>query len=249
MIRRRWLLLAGLSAVGALALSASFDRWKEWRALLVAPSVARFPVRGIDVSHHQGPIDWRRVKAAGQSFAFIKATEGADFRDRRFLDNWHGARAQGLVTGAYHFFTFCSPGAAQAENFLAVAPRGEGDLPLAVDIEFAGNCTAWESLASIQRELRVFVAHLESSERRPPLLYTTLDSLGELIPTDLHGYSYWIRSLWGEPGVPVRWLFWQHSSIGEVPGVRGPVDLNVFRDSPLAWRELVAGSGAPELGR
>jgi lysozyme len=199
-------------------------------------------VRGIDVSHHQGAIDWRKVKAAGQSFALIKATEGADFRDTRFLDNWHGARAQGLVTGAYHFFTFCAPGAAQAENFLAVAPREEGTLPLAVDVEFAGNCVAWESLASIQRELRIFVAHLESNEGRQPLLYTTLDSLGELIPADLHGYPYWIRSLWGEPGMPVQWLFWQHSSTGEVPGVQGRVDLNVFRDSPAAWRELVAAS-------
>jgi lysozyme len=129
---------------------------------------------------------------------------------------------------------------AQAENFLAVAPRDEGALPLAVDIEFAGNCVAWESLATIQRELRVFVAHLESNEGRPPLLYTPLGSLGELIPPELQGYSYWIRSLWGEPGVPVRWLFWQHSSTGEVPGVRGPVDLNVFSDSASAWRELVA---------
>jgi lysozyme len=253
------LIIGGLALLGAAALVffGSELNWEAWRARLVAPSHSRFPLRGIDVSHHQGPIDWPRVRASGQSFAFIKASEGTDFRDTRFVENWQAARAAGLVTGAYHFFTFCSPGIAQAENFLAVAPprrpehelaQSEPLLPLAVDIEFTGNCVGWESVASIQRELRVFVERLESGAGRRPLLYTTLDCLRELIPPELKGHPYWLRSLWGEPKVDAAWQFWQHSALGEVPGVQGPVDLNVFAGSEANWQGLVL-SGLPSPAR
>jgi lysozyme len=248
-------LLAGVVALGALAFGAKALKWEAWRARLTAPSPARFPVRGIDVSHHQGPIDWPRVKDSGQSFVFIKATEGTDFRDVRFQENWRGARATGLVTGAYHFFTFCSPGLLQADHFLEVTrelseeqPGGHA-LPPAVDIEFTGNCLSWESLTAIRRELGIFVERLQSRTGRQPVLYTTLDCLEELIPPSLYAHPYWLRSLWGEPRVEASWQFWQHSALGEVPGVQGPVDLNVFAHSRADWQKLVLGSGEQAGGR
>src|ERR1044071_3304348 len=70
------------------------------------PAPARYPVRGIDVSHHQGNIDWKSVKTSGITFAYLKATEGSDFADADFPANWHGSAKPGLVRGAYHFFTF-----------------------------------------------------------------------------------------------------------------------------------------------
>jgi lysozyme len=248
-------LLLGGVALGALALGGRAPKWEAWRARLTAPSRSRFPVRGIDVSHHQGVIDWPRVKDSGQSFAFIKATEGTDFRDVRFKDNWRAARAAGLVTGAYHFFTFCSPGLLQAEHFLAVTLEaseertGEHLLPPAVDIEFTGNCLSWESLTAIRRELGIFVERLESRTGQQPVLYTTLDGREELIPPQLYAHPYWLRSLWGEPRVEARWQFWQHSALGEVPGVVGPVDLNVFAHSLADWQTLVRGSVEPAEAR
>ena len=68
------------------------------------PSVAWFPVRGVDVSHHQGEIDWPRLSGENNSFAFIKATEGGDFVDPRFAANWSAAGRAALRVGAYHFF-------------------------------------------------------------------------------------------------------------------------------------------------
>jgi lysozyme len=215
------------------------ERWDDWRTFLVAPSKERYPIRGIDVSHHQGPIDWAQVRSSGQSFAFIKATEGADFRDTRFSENWREARAQGLVTGAYHYFTFCSPGLAQAENFLAIAPLDAGVLPLAVDVEFAGNCVGWESVEEIRRELRAFVERVRAQVGQPPLLYTTEEVRLELIPVELHDHPYWLRSLWGEPGGAAQLQFWQYSDTGSVPGVTGEVDLNVFIGPTTAWRTLL----------
>jgi lysozyme len=67
----------------------------------------KMPVQGIDVSRWQGKIDWASVAAAGKQFAFIKATEGGDHIDPRFLENWHGAKQAGLVRGAYHFVYWC----------------------------------------------------------------------------------------------------------------------------------------------
>ena len=245
----RWVaLLAVLGAAGGAAVFVLGhpERWDDWRTFFVAPDVERFPVRGIDVSHHQGVIDWQRVKASGQTFAFIKATEGADFRDTRFSQNWQLARQHGLVTGAYHFFTFCSPGLAQAENFLAVAPLEAPLLPLAVDVEFTGNCVGWESVDEIRRELRAFVELVEQRVGHSPLLYTTEDVRRELVPVELHGHGYWVRSLWGQPSDDIAWQFWQYSDTGRVPGISGQVDLNVFVGQPAAWSELLArAEGTP----
>jgi lysozyme len=221
------------------------QRWDAWRTFWFGPERERFPVHGIDVSHHQGVIDWARVKASGQVFVFLKATEGADFRDTRFVENWRAARAQGLVTGAYHFFTFCSPGVAQAENFLAVAPRDESVLPLAVDVEFTGNCVGWESVPQIQTELVAFVEHVRAQAGSTPLLYTTEEVRLELVPRELQQHAYWLRSLWGEPSGEIDWRFWQYSDTGSVPGIRGEVDLNVFAGELAAWRSLIERASLP----
>jgi lysozyme len=236
----RSVVVVALAAGGIAALLlAGPERWDDLRELLVAPSSELFPVRGVDVSHHQGPIDWARVRGSGKAFAFIKATEGADFRDTRFSENWREARAQGLVTGAYHFFTFCSPGVAQAENFLAVAPLDAPVLPLAVDVEFTGNCVGWESVEEIRRELQAFVGRVQARVGQSPLLYTTEEVRLELIPVELHEHPYWLRSLWGEPGGAARLQFWQYSDTGKVPGITGEVDLNVFMGALPAWQVLV----------
>jgi lysozyme len=238
-------LLAGscLAVAGPALVLAQPERWDNVRTFFVEPSASRFPVRGIDVSHHQGVIDWAKVKASGQAFAFIKATEGTDFRDTRFTENWQSARAAGLVTGAYHFFTFCSPGLAQAENFLSVAPLDAPALPLSVDVEFTGNCVGWESVEAIRRELVTFVESVRSRAGHVPLLYTTEEVRSELVPAVLHPQRYWLRSLWGQPSEAVEWHFWQYSDSGSVPGITTRVDLNVFAGQGAAWAELLSKPG------
>ncbi|HEV7717761.1 MAG TPA: GH25 family lysozyme, partial [Arsenicitalea sp.] len=107
-----------------------------------APDRLKYPVRGIDVSHHQGKIDWPGVAVTGVSFAYIKASEGGDHVDTAFGPNWSGARSVGITVGAYHFFTLCRPGAEQAANFLRVLPLDQPMLPPVIDLEFGGNCKA-----------------------------------------------------------------------------------------------------------
>ncbi len=66
-------------------------------------------VEGVDVSSHQEAIDWRALAGTGVKFAYIKASEGADFRDERFASNWRDSAAAGIKRGAYHYFTLCKP--------------------------------------------------------------------------------------------------------------------------------------------
>ena len=197
------------------------------------PSRVEFPVRGIDVSRYQGVIDWDAVAASGVAFAFVKATEGTDLRDPRFEDNWTGAARANLRRGAYHFFTFCTSGEAQAENFTAVVPVDETALPPAVDVEFAGNCRRWTSLAGIRSELVVFLAILERTYGRRPIVYFTSQSHRRVLDGHVAGYPTWARNLFGRP--PSRfgeWRFWQYAHNGRVAGIDGLVDLNVFRGTP-----------------
>jgi lysozyme len=238
--RPRWLWIpAALVLIGSALAFVRFGTplTEKARALLAArPSRERYPVVGVDVSHHQGRIDWAAVAQSGVSFAFVKASEGTDFRDRRFSQNWQAARAAGIVVGAYHFFTFCSEGREQARHFRSVVPAEPGALPPAVDVEFAGNCRSWTSEAQIQAELVAFVAEIERTFGRSPVLYTTEDAFRRVIPPELHDRRFWLRDLFGEPASPTgRFWIWQYSDSGSIPGIRGPVDLNVFGGSTAEW--------------
>jgi len=204
------------------------------------PVAARYDVHGIDVSHHQGAIDWAAVRTDHIEFAYIKATEGADWHDPRFAENWRGAGDAGLRRGAYHFFTFCTPGRPQAEHFLAVLRDARGDLPPAVDVEFTGNCTRWDSIETIRAELAVFLAHVESEAGRRPIVYLPTSAHQRIVDGHFPDHALWVRHVFLAP--PQRrygtWLFWQFSQDGRIAGISRPVDLNVFRGSSAEFEQL-----------
>jgi len=206
------------------------------------PSKSRYPIRGIDVSHHQGEIDWEMLKRNDVSFAYIKATEGMDFKDTRFQQNWEEARTAGISRGAYHFFTFCSPGDLQAEHFLRVAPPEARTLPLAVDIEFAGNCRNWSSIEDIRRELSVFLNKLLAAGVRDPVLYVTRESYRRIVAGEFPSYKLWIRGVFRKPALVAGqdWLFWQFADRGKLSGVNGFIDLNVFRGARSDFASILS---------
>lgn len=230
---RAWLsLLAALLAVFAAALAA----WLWFRHYRADPD--RHPVHGIDVSHHQGAIDWTKVAGDGVAFAYLKATEGGDHRDREFARNWREARAAGLAVGAYHFFTFCRPGADQAANVLAVLPAEPDALPPAVDLEFGGNCGRVPDGAAMRRELDAFLAPVERAAGKPAILYVTPEFLAAY-RGHLPARGLWRRSILRAPDDTAPWRLWQYHNRGRVDGIRGPVDLNVFdgdADAFAVWR-------------
>lgn len=230
---------AGLAGLGALFAALIYTYYVTYR-----PDPSRFPVQGIDVSHHQGEINWPAV-AANVSFAYIKATEGGDFRDRRFIENWRAAKAAGIVRGAYHFYTLCRAADLQAANFSAVVPREAGMLPPALDLEFGGNCPARPTVDAVKAELAVFSDAVFSSYGVRPVLYVTREFL-KAYGTALPSHSgLWIRSIaWAPYRSEGPWVFWQYHNRGSVGGISGPVDRNVFHADKSAFAGfLVAEKG------
>ncbi len=137
------------------------------------PDRSRYPVRGIDVSHHQGEIEWAKVAADDVTFAYIKATEGGDFRDKAFARNWSEARKAGIATGAYHFYTFCRPAADQAQNIIATVPKEADALPLVIDLEFGGNCAAAPEAPHLKAEITLLLERVEAHFGQTAILYVT----------------------------------------------------------------------------
>ena len=205
-------------------------------AVYLAVCWARDPVRlrsgehrGIDVSSHQGKIDWATVRASGIEFAYIKATEGGDWVDDHFADNWKASGAAGVRRGAYHFFTLRRPGADQADNFLKVAPPEAGALQPVVDLEFGGNTSARPEREVIVRELGTFIQRVESAYKQPIILYLLPEFEQTYGVYQLFPRQIWLRSLMTRPPDGMKWLLWQYTPLGRVPGIEGDVDLNIGR--------------------
>jgi lysozyme len=201
-----------------------------------------YDVIGVDVSHHQGDIDWPTLARTDVSFAYIKATEGGDFRDRRFEANWEGARRAGLARGAYHFFTQCRTGAEQARNFMAAVPREPGALPPAVDLEHMGPCRSGPPVVNLVEEIATFLAMLQDHYGRRPILYVTPEFDRAYLRGHFEGETFWTCSIVLPPWFRTdRWLLWQYHQCGRRAGVNGPVDLNAFRGSRRDLEAFAAG--------
>jgi lysozyme len=228
---KRWLALTliGAALIVAAAFAAGFLLYQRGLLHLNNPDRSSYPVRGLDVSEHQGIIDWEHlVEVSNIRFAFIKASEGTKTRDHLFKRNWTLARGR-VARGAYHFFTFCGSGGAQARNFLSVLPRS-AELPPAVDVEFSGNCRSWTSLAEVRRQLATFLSLVRRKSGRTPLIYVTKESYGRIIKGRFTEYSLWVREVVftaSKQAYPSL-RFWQWTGKGRPAGVAGFTDLDVF---------------------
>ena len=217
------LVLAVTAPLGAMALGA----WTPWAHGLLT---------GVDVSHHQGRIDWVALARTDVRFAYVKATEGAGHVDPRFRENWQAARAARIPRGAYHFFTLCRGGAQQAENFLTTVARDDDALAPALDLEHLGPCRESPAITDVVGEVRTFLARVEAAHGRRPILYVT-EEFHDLYLRPLRGERFWIRALFQRPTFREgEWVLWQHHNRGRRSGVRGPVDINALRGSLASLR-------------
>jgi len=211
----------------------------------------RYPVHGIDISRWQGDIDWRAVRAAGTRFAFIKATEGGDHIDPRFVQNWNGARAAGIPTGAYHFVYWCRPAHEQAHWFVQHIPQANDNLalPPILDVEWNGHsrtCPKKVSREVAIEKMKLMLRELEQHTGKRPIIYPDIPFHKDVIEgtSEFEGYPFWIRSTAARPEERYanrRWEFWQFTTTGRVPGIRGDVDRNAFYGSEEEFQNWVAG--------
>lgn len=187
---------------------------------------------GIDVSSHNGKINFECVSGAGIDFVIIKASEGAAFRDSRFASNYDSAKDNGLAVGAYHFFRFDVDGTLQARNFVETIGDRDFDLPLVIDVEEHGNPYVFLR-SKVVRQLRDMVDELTALEYRV-MIYTNKDGYYKFIKDNFDDYPLWLCSLNRRPDLD--WTIWQYSHWGKVDGIQGDVDLNRFYGNLEQWK-------------
>ena len=220
----------GFLAVLAVLIYAGMWAWDTYRHPKANVDFGRYPVRGIDISAHNGDVDFKRVAESGIKFVWIKASEGETIRDAKFQENYSAARESGLRVGAYHFFRFDCDGVMQAMNLCQSLGDVNPDMGIAIDIELESNA---EGVAD-----EVIVSNIDSMvdylrlRGYPITLYSNKEGYARFLRDHFSDYPLWICSFSdGEPIAEAPWVFWQYSHTGKVPGVSGKCDEDVFRRS------------------
>lgn len=196
---------------------------------------------GIDVSHHQGRINWSAVRRDGIHFAFIKATEGGDWKDPAFERNWARAREAGVLRGAYHYYRPQTQSGTQARHFLRSVSLGKNDLPPVLDIE----ATDGVSNDVLRRGVRNWLRIVEEETGKRPIIYVSR-RFSSRLGSSFGDYTLWIADYREAPSVPSgwnRWHFWQHTERARVDGIAPRVDRNWFRGTRDDLLGFIAGHG------
>ena len=219
----------------------------RWRALYGDVTYPEgYEIHGIDISHHQGKIDWEELKEKGTindlpiRFIMIKATEGANRTDANFKDNFYQARENGFTRGAYHFYSVLSPAKEQAAFFIRQVKLETGDLPPVLDVEHKPrNQTDEEFKNSVKEWLDI----VEDYYGVKPIIYTYYKFKTRYLSDPVFDeYPYWIAHYYVDKvEYEGEWKFWQHTDVGRLPGIRGPVDFNIYNGSYYDLRKLTIG--------
>ena len=220
----------------------------RWRALYGDVSYPEgYEIHGIDVSHHQGKINWQKLKDQGMidkfpvRFVMIKATEGASRIDPNFKENFFQARENGFTRGAYHFYSIYSSAEKQAEFFIKNVKLEKGDLPPVLDVEHKPkNQTDEEFIVSIRKWLDIVENHYGVK----PIIYTYYKFKTRYLNDSVFDdYPYWIAHYYVDKvEYEGAWKFWQHTDAGRLPGIKGRVDFNIYNGSYYDLRKLTIGS-------
>jgi GH25 family lysozyme M1 (1,4-beta-N-acetylmuramidase) len=244
-------LLTVLAAAGALSVATP-------TAAYAAPAITPMTSpRGVDVSSHQHPgsngINWSTVHAGGESFAFIKATEGTTYTNPYFGADWAGAAAAGMARGAYHYARpSTSPSSAvhQANHFVSVTGpmHVSGALPPVLDLEESGGLSPTQLIAWTQTWLDT----VQRATGRKAVIYTypnfwqtAMGNTGRFAD-----YPLWIARYTATTDPQLiggwsNWAFWQYGveSGGCVSGVPGPTDVDFSNGSITSYTWGHSGAG------
>lgn len=232
----------GFVAVAALLVASSVWAYRQFRYSPPYVDPDKYPVRGIDISRHNGDVEFDRVAKDGIEFVFVKASEGTTHRDTLFRKNFDRAKAAGLKTGAYHFFRFDKEGVEQAVNFLGAVGSRKPDMGLVIDIEKTGNP---DSIATenVKQRLADMIDYMNLAGHRV-MIYTNLEGYYDYVEEVAPGYPLWICRFQEYP-INAEWTFWQFNHHGKVDGISGEVDLNAFCGTREEWEVFLEGGVWP----
>ena len=207
----------------------------------------KYEIRGVDVSHYQGDIDWGKMADENIDFAYIKATEGSSYVDEKFHANWENIAQTDLCYGAYHFFSFDSAGETQAQNYISTVGNLDGKLIPVVDVEYYGDKESRKKeldRKAITKELSVLLRALEEEYHTKPIIYTTYSAYHDFIENAFNEYDLWIRNVYYTPDIDMKggWLYWQYTDRAKFDAYSGEepyIDMNVFAGSRAEFLDMI----------
>ncbi|WP_233576136.1 lysozyme [Saccharopolyspora rhizosphaerae] len=209
------------------------------------------PVEGIDVSNHNGNVDWKKVAADGKKFTFVLASDGTNFKSPKYSEQYHGAKDAGLIAGAYHFARPDeSDGATQANRFLDIIDyKNDGKtLPPVLDLEVdpsGGSCYG-KSVNEMNQWTKSFNDTVKQRTGKDPIIYANPSFWKQCMGgTDaFKDHELWLAAYEVDsPTVPKGfqdWDFWQYTDKGKVPGISGSTDINQFREGFERLKQLAS---------
>ena len=189
-------------------------------------------IYGIDVSHHQGKIEWGKVKKWKNKkldFVYIKATEGATYIDETYKTNIKEAKENDFLVGSYHYFRTTSSIENQFQNFIKTIDKSEQDLIPLIDVEEKTNWTNKE----FHKNFKAFLNMVENYFGQKPMIYT-VNSFYNLNLSGKYKEYHFLIGRYGENEPNMRdktsWTIWQFSETGKVEGIPMDVDIDVIND-------------------
>lgn len=193
---------------------------------------------GVDVSEHQGYVDWQTLKNSGFEFAFIRlgyrgyGQEGRICLDREFHRNIQNAQAAGFDVGVYFFAQAVNEEEALEEaNFVLQNLEGYTlQLPVVYDPESILDDEARTDNVSgeqFTKNTEVFCSAVADAEYDPMIYANMLWEAFELDLEELSEYPLWYADYEPVPQTPYHFRFWQYTNQGQVPGITGNTDLNI----------------------
>ena len=192
---------------------------------------------GIDVSHHQSYIDWRKVAASGVKFAMIRVgyrgIETAElYMDDRAIENLQGALAAGLKVGVYFFSQAITPEEAveEAEYVLDIIKNYHITMPVVFDWEWVRDDvrTAQVGQDLLTQITAAFCARVERAGYTP-VFYFNLSQGRDMLHLEALGeYDFWLAMYRDQMDYPYKLKMWQYTCEGTVPGIKGAVDINLY---------------------
>ena len=192
---------------------------------------------GIDVSAFQGKIDWKKVKASGIDFAMIRLgyrgyESGKLVEDEYAKANLKGAAEAGLRVGAYFFSQALNIKETDQEIQFMLGVLGDTklDMPIVLDWEIPANTARTrnmdrQTLTDIQRH---FCGQMRDQGYQPMIYFNWHQSEHLYVLHDLEEYPFWLALYQDRMTYPWDIEMWQYTSSGKVPGIPGPVDINVY---------------------
>lgn len=190
---------------------------------------------GVDVSYWQYDITWPLVKAAGMDFAMIRlawrgSSEGGMEEDSYARINYQEAKDAGLLVGGYFFSQAITVEEAveEAQFVLEMAKDMEFDMPIVFDWEQTGGRTAGMDARTLTDCAKAFCQTIEEGGLEAMVYFNVYFACNSIYLEELTDYGFWLAMYDSRMDFPYRIDMWQHTDSGSVPGIEGPVDLNIY---------------------